>query len=308
MIYDCFSFFNELDLLELRLETLDQIIDKFVLVEATKTHSNIDKPLYFDENKERFEKWNDKIIHIIVNEYPEYRTSWTYENYQRNCIMEGLKTCNADDIVIISDIDEIPRPDSILEAAATPGIKCLEMKMYYYYLNYLNYTNPNWSAVKVLRYNEFKKDIDCQYSSFLLEELNEGNTPTKIRHYQTSLKIREAGWHFSYLGGLDKIIYKITSFSHQELNKTKYLEKNVLERKIKEGKDLYNRPDRYMSVPIDSTFPEPIYNNLKKYENYICDFPQPNFFVKYYYISISRIRQLMSVMLNYVRHIFFKNK
>ena len=86
MIYDCFTFFNELDLLEIRLNYLNEIVDKFVLVEMAKTHSNKDKPFYFEENKKRYEKFLDKIIHIKVSEYPdltkfdEYRRNWVLEN------------------------------------------------------------------------------------------------------------------------------------------------------------------------------------------------------------------------------------
>lgn len=202
MIYDCFSFFNELDVLELRLEILSDVVDKFVLVEATKTHSNKHKPLYFSENKERFAKWSDKIIHIIVDTYPEFRTSWTYENYQRNCIMEGLKDCNDNDVIIISDVDEIPNPNKILEASKLSGIKCLEMRMHNYYLNYWCYTSPKWSSAKILTYGDLRKPLDENlYSVVCLPELNEGTTPTKVRMYRKCIPVSDAGWHFSYLGG-----------------------------------------------------------------------------------------------------------
>lgn len=72
MVYDCFTFFNELDLLEIRLNTLDSVVDRFVLVEANKTFSNMEKPLYFKENEGRFEKFKDKIIHIVVEDFPEF--------------------------------------------------------------------------------------------------------------------------------------------------------------------------------------------------------------------------------------------
>lgn len=72
MVYDCFSFFNELDLLEIRLNTLDSIVDKFILVESTLTHTGNQKPLFYAENKSRFKKFNDKIIHIIVDEFPSF--------------------------------------------------------------------------------------------------------------------------------------------------------------------------------------------------------------------------------------------
>ena len=95
MIYDCFTFFNELDLLEIRLNVLNGCVDKFVLVEMGKTHTGKDKPLVFEQNKERFSIFKDKIIHIIVDDYPEleksesdgYGNKWLLENYQRDAIM-----------------------------------------------------------------------------------------------------------------------------------------------------------------------------------------------------------------------------
>ena len=104
MIYDCFSFFNELDLLEIRLNTLDSVVDKFVIVESTLTHTGNPKPLYYAENKKRFEKFKDKIIHIIVDEFPSFpdatnrEMAWIRENCQRNAILRGIpKTAKDND-------------------------------------------------------------------------------------------------------------------------------------------------------------------------------------------------------------------
>ena len=113
MIYDCFTFFNELDLLEIRLNVLNDVVDRFVLVEATKTHSGKDKPLYFNDNKERYKAFQHKVIHVIVDDYPPFVTAWTYENHQRNAILRGLTQANPDDAIMISDLDEIPRPDLV---------------------------------------------------------------------------------------------------------------------------------------------------------------------------------------------------
>ena len=114
MIIDCFPFFNELDVLELRLNILDSVVDKFVLVEASKTQSLIDKPFYFEDNKDRFAKFLHKIVHIKVQDYPN-EGGWAMENFQRNCILRGLKhlDLNTHDIVGISDVDEIWNPDII---------------------------------------------------------------------------------------------------------------------------------------------------------------------------------------------------
>ena len=120
MIYDCFIFFNEIDLLDLRLNELDSVVDKFVIVESTETFSKKKKTLFFNENKERFSKFKDKIIHIIVDDSPELtKTSsdpggrWNIEHFQRNCIERGLVDCKPEDIILVSDVDEIPRKSSI---------------------------------------------------------------------------------------------------------------------------------------------------------------------------------------------------
>ena len=112
MIIDCFPFFNELDILEIRLNILNDFVDKFILVEASNTQSKLDKPFYFEENKKRFDKFLDKIIHIKVTDYPD-QNGWEMENYQRNCILKGLNNIelSTDDIIGISDVDEIWSPN-----------------------------------------------------------------------------------------------------------------------------------------------------------------------------------------------------
>src|SRR5947208_2297917 len=115
MIYDCFTFFNELDLLEIRLNVLTEIVDRFVLVEAHQTHQGEHKPLYFAENRARFHRYNDKIIHVVVDGFPPDAVSpWDRENHQRNCIARGLAGARLGDTVLISDADEIPRPELIV--------------------------------------------------------------------------------------------------------------------------------------------------------------------------------------------------
>ena len=111
MIIDCFPFFNELDVLELRLNILDEVVDKFILVEASKTQTKLDKPFYFEENKNRYSKFLDKIIHVKIEDYPK-EDGWAMENFQRNCIQLGLEKLNLtiNDIIAISDVDEIWDP------------------------------------------------------------------------------------------------------------------------------------------------------------------------------------------------------
>ena len=111
MIYDCFSYWDEDLLLDLRLKILNKFVDYFVIVEGNKTWQNNPKELRFDLNK--FEEFKDKIIYIPVTDLPDGDDPYLRENFQRNSILKGLNNARPDDIIIISDIDEIPNTEKI---------------------------------------------------------------------------------------------------------------------------------------------------------------------------------------------------
>ena len=111
MIYDCFSYWDEDLLLNLRLNILNKDVDFFVIVEGDKTWQNNSKKLRFDINK--FEKFRDKIIYIPVTDMPDGTDPYLRENFQRNAISRGLEKCKDDDFIIISDLDEIPNPSRL---------------------------------------------------------------------------------------------------------------------------------------------------------------------------------------------------
>jgi len=273
MIYDCFTFFNELDLLEIRLNVLNDVVDRFVLVEATKAHSGKDKPLYFNENKERYKPFQHKIIHIIVDDYPVCTSPWAYENHQRNAILRGLTQAQPDDAVMISDMDEIPRPDLVRAHAQAKTTVLFIQKLYYYFMNYLNVSNPNWPlGTKLFPYQYFLGDesqIKAPYNEFLLPELNHGVTPTKMRFNENVTVIHNAGWHFSYLGGTEAIIKKIQSTAHQEFNCAKNTDPKEILAQIRSGKDIFGRGDRFFGVPIDDDYPRYIRDNQEKFQHLI---------------------------------------
>ncbi len=268
MIYDCFTFFNEFDLLEIRLNELNSVIDKFVLVEATKTFSGIDKPLNFQKNKHRFEKFLHKIIHVIVDEYPEINGDWVIENHQRNAILNGLKDCKDDDIVLISDCDEIPSPNAVLYNKDKPGLKIFEQTMYYYYLN-LKASSKWISGTRMLFYKDLKNGFDNveNYSKTVIKELNIGTTPQKVRHVTHGILVRNAGWHFTYTGGVDMIVKKITSFSH--FREVTNIDKNKIEKEIRTGNAQFNSDMFLIPVKIDDSFPKYIYENKHRYNDFI---------------------------------------
>jgi beta-1,4-mannosyl-glycoprotein beta-1,4-N-acetylglucosaminyltransferase len=272
MVYDCFLIFNELDLLEIRLNILSPVVDKFIIVEADRTHSNQQKQFFFEQNKNRYAKFLNKIIYIKITKYPLLKTSWVLENYQRNMITEGIKNCIPDDIILISDLDEIPNPD-VIRNYKKDGIFQLEQAACYYFLNYRNILQKYWHGTRILTYGDILRnatdDYSYSYNNTFIENLNQGCTPTKIRMIKDFPVIRNGGWHFSYLGGIEQIKYKIKSFGHQEFNNERFLDDVVLKRKIKYGIDFFRPKDnRFIPVKLTNKYlPEYIIEHHDKYAN-----------------------------------------
>jgi beta-1,4-mannosyl-glycoprotein beta-1,4-N-acetylglucosaminyltransferase len=256
MVYDCFTFFNELDLLEIRLNILSEVVDKFVIVEADRTFTNNKKPFNFQANRQRYAPYLDKIIYVKVEEYAGIDVSdpWTIEEYQRNRIMDGLRDCKEEDVILIADLDEIPNPKIVStyrEGSYRYKPCSLSQGMFYYYLNYKNVGDP-WKRAKVLTF------ADMRMNNW---------TPQNVRQLRRSKLIRNGGWHFSYMGGGEAINYKIQSFSHQEVNTDEYL--NSIDEKMQSGKDLYDRDGmQFLPVPVDNRYmPEYLVQNQEKYAN-----------------------------------------
>jgi beta-1,4-mannosyl-glycoprotein beta-1,4-N-acetylglucosaminyltransferase len=232
MIYDIFSFNNELDMLELRLNILDPYVDKFVLVEADKTFSGVDKPLYYEENKELFEKFHDKIIHYKVLDSPTSfddpncdqeilqmalnsdnvtrdHICWLIEFYQKESIKKALVDIDDWDFCYVSDIDEIWNYDLNFIIRYNQIYK---PKINNCYIEYLNVkTNENWTY--------FTGPIATIYENIKNECLNHLRTQRKMNHIYHFLE--DGGWHFNALGGADK---KIQDFQHPIYHKD-YMEK-----------------------------------------------------------------------------------
>jgi beta-1,4-mannosyl-glycoprotein beta-1,4-N-acetylglucosaminyltransferase len=247
-IVDCFTFYNELDMLEFRLNELDNVVDFFVLVECT----NKDKELYFENNKSRFSKFLHKIIHIIVKDnIPQTSNAWDIEHYQRRCIDRGIRQLELtpDDIIIISDLDEIPDSNTLQDLKFNRlinGIYSLRMDLYYYNLR-CKY-NTTWEYSKVLNYGSYNGD------------------PQAIR-CGSNLKgnIENGGWHFSYFGNVEFIKNKIRSFAHQDVNNSYVLNDARITKQIQNSCDLFERNEykpQYIDIKSNTYLP-------KKYKEFL---------------------------------------
>lgn len=269
MIFDVFSFFNELDLLEIRLHELSDIVDIFVLSEATRTHTGLLKPLYYDENREMFAEFNDRIVHVVVDDMPmsqeeimkskvqdiswlesnyQIEDNWVRERHQRNAIIRALAGCDPEDIIMISDVDEIPRASSVQEAISSlcPGSTALHQTLNTCYINW-QCTNMQWYGTKILR----KKDI---------------STPSRDRfHTKASCYIENGGWHYNFSGGSEKIRWKIQSYAHQEFAISDVLDH--IQDHLNTKTDVLGRSYKYEIIPInEETTPKYILENLERFD------------------------------------------
>lgn len=267
MIYDCFSFFNELDLLEIRLRTLSDVVDRFVLAESRYTHTGKPKPLYYQANAIRFQAFADRIIHVIAPdpaslEYDanDQRPSWMRENAQRNATIDHIRPLlKDDDLLIVSDLDEIPNPQAILAAQKLARPVSFRQKLYYYFANYRNCTSPYWYGPVALTYRAFKDprtylhlDTGTAFPSIQV------GTPSasKVRALRQLKVLRNGGWHFSYLGGVSKIREKLDSIVEGKIAGT--LSDKFIADCIANGKDLFHRGEKYFAEKMDSRFPPAI--------------------------------------------------
>ncbi len=244
-IYDCFPFFNELDVLEIRLNEMNDVVDKFVLVEARLTHQGKPKPLFFNENKERFSKFLHKIEHIIVDDFPGAQSTWDREHAQRNAMAQALKNCKDDDIIIMSDADEIVSADVVRQYNSGMGVVAVQMPLFYYKLDWKiqePWLKPRiftWGMQKGKPMQWYRGQGDYQYNTVL-----------------------HGGWHFSFLGDRDDIKYKIQSYSHEEFNNDFFINDQNIEEALTQGRDIYKRNLTFVKMQIDASYPQYVQRNV----------------------------------------------
>ena len=263
MVYDCFQFFNELDILKIRLNVLGPVVDKFVISEATETFSGLKKPLYYEENKELFAEFADKIIHVVVEDTPEGDTHYR-DTFQKNAVTRGLKGCTDEDVIIFSDLDEIPNPDKIREILMNfqeDKIYHFAQRLFYCYLNMEEVSGSLLSYAGEFEGVEHKKWIGTKMLSYkLLREQNlmlgELRFPERK---EIGIRVEDGGWHFGYMGGhgekdiRKRVQEKVVSAAHQEYN-SKHVLSSVTDQ-IKDGKDIFGRNAQFVRCEIDESFP-----------------------------------------------------
>lgn len=242
-VYDCFMYFNESELLKIRLEELWEAVDFFILIEGSHTHTGNQKPFYFKENESTFLKYKSKLISRQVALPPDGKEpwfGWGREIIQRAYINHTLAELGLqdDDTVLSGDVDEIPRLESVLEYMNRTDICCLEETNYHYNLN-TKLEAPTLDP-KIFRYKAVK-------------EVGVAD----LRYYHHAHKVhvlKDAGWHLSFMGGTDRIIEKMKAYAHYDIRDPKtefYTSRENVEASVLGRKSLFQRDDVKYRKPED---------------------------------------------------------
>lgn len=252
-VIDVSMFFNEYDVLRIRLEELYPVVDKFIITENNRTLRGADKPYYLTENFDQFAKYADKIeIFRQDDNTVSFNTdpgaaAWERESWQRNSVVERLEGCDPNDIIIFGDVDEIPRR-SVVANADPQDILRIELQDFSVGINLWN----GWYiSDKIVRYR-------------VLDTM----TPQQIRKYDDGEWIRQAGWHFSSIGSADHISNKFHSFAHSEIDTADISAPDALQRRIDNKEDIAGRGFRLEAYEIDDSWPEEIKNNREFWRKY----------------------------------------
>ena len=266
-IFDCFQYFNEDHIADLRFNILDEYVDFFVVVESTVNHQGQTRKLHFDKNK--YKKFLNKIVYIEVDDTPDnIKKPHTggeslVEQHQRNSIMKGLNKSQDNDLIILSDVDEIPDLNK-LKVFDKNKYAVFSQKMFMYKLNLLNLNENNWHGSKIC----LKKNLK---SPQWLRNLKFKKYPFWRIDKQKNLQIIDnGGWHFAYLQDVKNISKKIKSFAHGEFNKAEIVSEKNIELKINQGEDVLGRGYKIKKIEIDSSYPKYIINNKDKLKNWIA--------------------------------------
>jgi beta-1,4-mannosyl-glycoprotein beta-1,4-N-acetylglucosaminyltransferase len=238
-IYDCFTYYNESNLIKIRIEELKDVVDYFVIIEANQTFTGLTKPFYFDELEESLKEYSHKILRFKINFPDKDMSAWDREFFQRNSITQCLEEILADDedIILISDADEIARGSIIKRINKYKLPTRLDVSQYFWTFN--------WKAPD--HCNQGARPIACRFKH--LKEKGAQNLRA-----ETKPMIDNAGWHFSFFADLDKIKKKIESFAHTEYDSIEYKDSSKVLYRIQNGIDPFDRfPLKYYE--IDESYP-----------------------------------------------------
>ncbi|TVY62307.1 Beta-1,4-mannosyl-glycoprotein 4-beta-N-acetylglucosaminyltransferase [Lachnellula suecica] len=277
-IYDLFMLNDELDWLEIRLNTLSSTVDYFVVVESPFTFTGLPKPLTLKENWARFEKFHKQIIYHEVDKIPFGASrTWDYEDHQRNAMylqvipgLQGEQQANFGDVVLVSDVDEILRPATLalLRNCEFQTRLTLRSQFYYYGFQWLH-RGPQWELAKATIY---RGD-----NTILPADLRNGEGGNWITAWWDKAELWNAGWHCSTcFETVDEVLTKMNSFSHTSLNQEEFRNRTRIIDRVRNGLDLWDREGQvYDRIDDNKDVPEYLKSDSERFK-YLLDRDGPN--------------------------------
>ena len=263
-IFDCFTFNDENLILELRLNELNEYVDFFVIVEFGENHQGNKKGKQINDNL--LNKFKNKIRYFYFEKLNKNLTSWERENYQRNFIQKGLYDAEKNDLIIISDLDEIPNLKSI-------NINIKETVLAFRQINTMYKFNlvrdTDWIGSKLCKFKNLKSPqwlrslkVRKKYSYLRIDKLF-------AKNYINSFKIIEnGGWHFGWIRNINQIINKVESFAHTEFNNDKFKDFDFINECIQRKVNFMDKNEKLKQIELIN-LPMYLINNKQKFKNFI---------------------------------------
>lgn len=255
MVIDCFPFFNETEVLQIRLHELDQWVDRFIIVESEVTFSGNSKPLWFDKNL--FKPFLHKITHLIAPTNKKLTNPWDIQIQQRDYAITALTDCDDDDIILAGDVDEIPIGQDFTGYAygVERGYNTFLQKHYIFYMNLIR--PGGWPATVVMPY----KTLRTKFNNSLFE--------ARARRRKGKM-LKPGGWHFRNMGGIESVRLKLQASGHatSKLNQRLIQDPQMLHDRME-----ITRADngREMHIVPTDLHPEWFKENIEKFQHLLTE-------------------------------------
>jgi hypothetical protein len=259
-IFDCVIFNGEFDLLSLRMRELDSIVDVIVVVEGSQTFAGSPKQLQFSPDHPLVLPFRDKIRYVVVDDFPA-GDAWSREAWQRNAMQRGLEGAQPDDLILMSDVDELIRKEAAVAARDLASTYFgFQMGTYYFYMNFKNILgHPNMVCAVASKF----RGLADRSPNELRYAIRKRGVPAHI--------FSRGGWHYSYMMDEAAIRRKIRSFSHQEFNKEIFLKAISIRRVVREKADLFSRPGFVWDIVQERDIPDTIREHPEEFRRYFIE-------------------------------------
>ena len=263
-IFDCFLYCDENLILDIRLHTLYKFVEKFIIVESKYDHQGNKKKTNFIF-KDNYEK--NKIKYLIMDEkFPLKTDLWKNQAIQREYLLNNLNFVDNDDYIFFSDPDEIPRPELLINFTLKKKYGIFLQKCFNFKLNLFNPHETPWEGTRVAKKKNLKS-IDFMRQKIKSKNLN--YSFFRIDKEKSIELFNEGGWHFNNVMSSKEISIKLKTFAHSEFSDSKFSDVKIIQDKINNKVDLFNRGHKYFKIEIDKSFPQFIVNNKSLFQKWI---------------------------------------